>query len=158
MGGGVVVRGGREVSARAAELLKAAGIAVTRRRAAVLDALIAADGHLTIRGIVERCRRDGEPASFTTTFRTLQLLVDAGVVDVFRGHRLAEYQLASADHHDHLVCLDCGRVVEDADPRIEALQERVARARGFRVVGHRHVMHCRCEVLDCPRRRSRRES
>ena len=66
------------------------------------------------------------------------------------GENQTRYEPAhEGEHHDHLICIECGAIVEFEDPMIEARQERVAEERGFEVVSHRHEVYVRCVPGRC---------
>ena len=64
----------------------------------------------------------------------------------------AVYELNEGEHHDHLVCLDCGRVEEFHDPEIEALQIKVAKKQGFEIADHALSLYAHCRKKVCPHR------
>jgi Fur family ferric uptake transcriptional regulator len=85
-------------------------------------------------------------------YRTLKLFCDAGIANAhhFRdGITLYEH---TGHHHDHLICTDCGAIVEFESAAIEKEQDRIARSNGFRLLRHRHILYAACTKQDCPRR------
>ena len=64
----------------------------------------------------------------------------------------AIYELDEGQHHDHLVCMDCGRVEEFFDPEIESRQQRIAKAKGFELVDHALSLYAHCRQKNCPHR------
>ena len=88
---------------------------------------------------------------YATVYRTLKLLAECGVANERRfGDGLTRYELADdTTHHDHLICVQCGEITEFEEPRIEELQEKIARKHGFRLRTHKHELYgvCpRCQV------------
>ena len=76
--------------------------------------------------------------SLATVYRTVKLLEEAGILDKLEfGDGRARYEDAERDHHDHLIDVASGEVIEFVDPEIEELQERIAARLGYRLVGHR---------------------
>ncbi len=132
----------------------------TWQRRAILDALLAAGGHVTIEEIVAGVQATHPRVGQATIYRAVRLFEAAGIV-----HRhalkpgLTHYELVlpAAGHHDHVVAIDCGKVFEFNDPVIEARQEALVRSFGLRVVAHRHVIHGQCiepgRCDDCEHRR-----
>jgi Fur family ferric uptake transcriptional regulator len=91
-----------------------------------------------------------------TVYRVLTQFEQAGLLQ--RHHfesGKAVFELNQGGHHDHLVCIQCGRVEEFFDPEIEARQERVAMERGFRIHGHSLHIYADCHKVDCPYRKGR---
>ncbi|HJP00566.1 MAG TPA: Fur family transcriptional regulator [Planctomycetota bacterium] len=89
---------------------------------------------------------DGPRVSRATVYRTLALLEDGGFVeslDTGGGELVYEHVLGHG-HHDHLICIDCGRITEFREPQIEALQQEVARKKGFTLLSHSLRLMGRC--------------
>jgi Fur family ferric uptake transcriptional regulator len=110
----------------------------TRQRAAISDALDRAGGFRSAQGIHDALRAEGSKVGLTTVYRTLQLLVDAGEVDVFRppdGEAL--YRRCEAQgHHHHLICRSCGSSVEIQGDEVEAWASAIGTRHGFKSVTH----------------------
>ena len=120
------------------------GLKQTHQREAILDAFISADGHLTSEEIHELVRKESPDIGAATVYRTLKLFVDAGVANAstFRdGVTVYEHEL---HHHDHLICLGCGQIIEWECDEIEALQLQIARDHGYRLTRHRHHLFGYC--------------
>jgi Fur family ferric uptake transcriptional regulator len=119
-----------------------AGARSTRQRTAVLATLRAARGPLSAQDLHAEL---GRTVGLATVYRTLQGLVDAGQVDVFRrdsGEAL--FRLCNPVHHHHLVCERCGRVEEIDACEVEPWATEVARRRGFAITGHQADIFGRC--------------
>jgi Fur family ferric uptake transcriptional regulator len=109
----------------------------TRQRAAVLALLDALEGFRSAQELHAMLRDRGDGVGLATVYRALQALVDEGQVDVLRSREgEASYRRCSPVHHHHLVCRDCGRTVEVADPPVERWAARVAAEHGFADVQH----------------------
>ena len=128
--------------------LKKKGLRNTPERFAILREVQASEGHFEVDDIFVRLRGNKPRVSQTTVFRTLNLLVEAGMVNKTLCDRMeARYEAVfGMDHHDHLVCLRCGRVIEFKDEAIETFQEKVARKYNFALVGHRLVLSGYCQA------------
>jgi Fur family ferric uptake transcriptional regulator len=86
--------------------------------------------------------------SIATVYRTVKLFEEAGILDKLEfGDGRARYEDAEREHHDHLIDMQSGEVIEFVDPEIEALQEKIAEKLGYRLVGHR------LELYGVPRRK-----
>src|SRR5690242_11511179 len=97
---------------------------------------------------------EGLDVGLATVYRVLTQFEQAGLLA--RQHLetgKAVFELNQGGHHDHLVCLQCGRVEEFYDPEIEKKQTEVARTRGFELRGHSLAMYADCTKKDCPYRR-----
>ena len=119
--------------------LSARGLKFTAQRRMVMEAALQMKRHFEAEDVVARLRRRRPRVSRATVYRTLPLLVQAGLVrEVHSADLHAHYEnIMVKDHHDHLVCTRCGTVKEFVDPRIEKLQLEVCAERGFRPLRHR---------------------
>ncbi|HIE08859.1 MAG TPA: transcriptional repressor [Armatimonadetes bacterium] len=116
--------------------LRERGMRLTQAREKVLEEIFESGGHLDAEELVAKLKRRG--VSRATVYRTLRLLEELGLVRrVIYGERHSHFERVIArEHHDHLICVRCGRIVEFENPRIERLQEEVAKEHGFEIVGH----------------------
>ncbi len=122
----------------AEKYLKEHDFKLTNQRRKILDAIFSTHGHFSADDLHDSLRKRGEGISKATVYRTLGLLTGSGLVesrDFGRGQLLYEHMLGH-QHHDHLICLSCGDVQEFRNGDLEKIQERIARARGFRVERH----------------------
>ena len=122
----------------ARELLAAAGVRSTRQRARVLAELIREPHDVTAQDLHGRLRRQGERLGLATVYRTLTLLANEGVIHSL-SHRSGElcYRRCQNDHHHHLVCASCHRVVELGECELDPWLERLSSKHGFVATGHR---------------------
>ena len=119
--------------ARFVEFIRKRGMRLTPERLAFFDEIYAQHSHIDADQLLDAMRKRGLKTSRATVYRSLDLLVECGLV---RKHRLGGrghvYEHVHAgQRHDHLVCRDCGRVVEFVSPGIEALQAEICRAHDF---------------------------
>ena len=123
------------------------GLKRTHQREQILEALLHADTHLTMEQITTRVRDAHPRIGQATIYRAIKLFQETGILHrhALRG-ALPHYELVAprGAHHDHLVCTGCGRIVEFADPIIEARQEALAKKHGFRLESHVHVLRGVC--------------
>lgn len=138
--------------------LERRGLKLTAERQAVFDELFARHEHLEADEILVRLRGKGKKISRATIYRTLELLFDSGIVGRVRtGETGYRYErLRAGEHHDHLICNECGRVIEFFEPRIENLQDEVCERYGFLPLSHSHQMRGICR--QCRPRALRSES
>jgi len=126
--------------------LQRRGLKLTAERQGVFDELFARHEHVEADEILVRLRGKGKKISRATIYRTLELLVDSGIVGRVRvgeiGYRYE--RLRAGEHHDHLICNECGRVIEFFEPRIESLQDEVCDRYGFLPLSHSHQMRGIC--------------
>lgn len=109
----------------------------TRQRRAVEAALDASADFRTAQDIHETLRREGDSVGLATVYRTLQVLSDAGEVDVVKTDGgEAVYRRCSSSHHHHLVCRQCGRTVEIKGPAVEKWASAMAEEHGYAEVSH----------------------
>lgn len=118
--------------------LRRAGVRITRPRRIILAILAGHDDHPDAQAIYRRAVRKDASISLSTVYRTMKLLEDHGAIQrhTFQGGP-SRYENAPQAHHDHLIDVDTGEVVEFISERIEALQEEVARRLGYEIVDHR---------------------
>ena len=129
--------------------LRRASRRLTPQRRRILAAVLSSSEHLDVEQIRERASRGGESVSYATVYRTMRMLVDAGFISERHfADGTARYEYArDGEHHDHLICARCGKVLEFNDDLIERRQEVVASQYGFRMTGHRHEIYGLCR--DC---------
>lgn len=118
--------------------LRADGVRVTRQRLAILQVLREAQDHPRADDILARAKAVDSSVSLATVYRTLSVLEKAGTVlrNEFDGSG-ARYELANSAHHDHLIDLDTGEVMEFRSDRIERLQAEIAAELGYEIKWHR---------------------
>ncbi len=119
-------------------LCAAHGLRMTGQRRIIARVLSAAHDHPDVEDVYRRANAQDPRISLSTVYRTLRLFAAKGILarhDFGAGR--GRYERAETEHHDHLIDLDTGRVIEFRNEDIEKIQERVARELGFRLVGHR---------------------
>jgi Fur family transcriptional regulator, ferric uptake regulator len=134
--------------------LRNAGLKITGPRLKILEILSNSQSrHLSAIDIYRRLRESQEEIGFATVYRVLTQFSEAGLVTShhFEGSR-AVYELNEGRHHDHIVCLDCGRVQEFIDPALEARQGAVAAAHEFEIRDRAMILYGNCLQKDCPSR------
>ncbi len=117
---------------------EAKGLRMTDQRRIVARVIEAADDHPDVEELYNRASRIDPKISIATVYRTVKLFEEAGILDRLEfGDGRARYEDAERDHHDHLIDMNSGDVVEFVDPEIEALQGRIAERLGYKLIGHR---------------------
>lgn len=117
---------------------EAKGLRMTGPRRVIAQVLDAAHDHPDVEELHARATAVDPRISLATVYRTVKLFDEEGILDkVEFGDGRARYEDAERAHHDHLIDVTTGQVIEFVDPEIEALQERIARRLGYRLKGHR---------------------
>ena len=112
---------------------------VTRQRMSIVETFSKVEDHVSVDDLLARVKREDSSVGYATVYRTLKLLVDAGLAaDRQFGDGFTRFEPRPEQHHDHFVDEESGKVLEFHEPRIEARQEEIARAHGFRLTRHRH--------------------
>jgi len=113
--------------------------------------------HLTAEEVYRLLTGEGHDIGLATVYRVLTQFEHAGLLQRhhFESGR-AVFELNDSRHHDHLVCLECGRVEEFYDPEIEKRQTRIAKDRGFSIRDHSLYLYADCNNPECPHRHARR--
>lgn len=119
------------------EALRDAGLRATRQRLTVLEALRGRTDAVTAQDLHAELRAAREPVGLTTVYRTLTALADANFLDTFVRDGEQAFRLCGEEHHHHLVCEVCHKVVELESDLVEQWVNSVAERRGFTVTGHR---------------------
>jgi Fur family ferric uptake transcriptional regulator len=156
----------RELKQRWEAFTAAEGLKSTRQRDLIIDEFLRSHGHVSIEELLARVRRRHPRIGYVTVYRTLRLLqaADLAVPRQF-GDGQTRFEVAdqaSRAHHDHLICTDCGLIIEFTEPEIERLQDEVARRLGFAVESHKLELYARCPRVakscdeSCPHLRARR--
>jgi Fur family ferric uptake transcriptional regulator len=134
------------------EWLAREGLHVTMQRDAVARAFFAGPGHVTLLDLLGLVHRTHPRVGYVTVYRTMRLLTQSGlaVEHHFGDAGQALFEPVGHEHHDHFICLTCGRMFEVEEPRFEGLQNEVAARLGLRVVSHRHEIYGECIRENCP--------
>ncbi|WP_412507382.1 Fur family transcriptional regulator [Roseovarius sp. SYSU LYC5161] len=120
------------------ERCAARGLRLTDQRRTIAGVLDAAEDHPNVEDLHARAMRADPRISLATVYRTVKLFEEEGILDRLDfGDGRARYEAADQGHHDHLIDLETGAVIEFMDDEIEALQDRIARRLGYRLKGHR---------------------
>ncbi len=117
----------------------------TVQRDAILETFLDASGHITSEEIYQHVRGNHSNIGYTTVYRTMKLLCEAGLANERHfDDGITRYEI-SHTHHDHLVCVRCGKIIEFECEMIESAQDAIAERYRFRVLRHRHELYGHCE-------------
>jgi Fur family transcriptional regulator, ferric uptake regulator len=132
--------------------LKSTGLKATLPRLKILDVFHrGTQRHMTAEDVFRVLLEERTDIGLATVYRVLTQFEQAGILS--RSHfesGKAVYELNEGTHHDHLVCLDCGRVEEFYDPEIERKQHEVAKLKGFEIADHALSLYAHCTKVNCP--------
>ena len=122
----------------------------TKQREAILEIFLEVTGHITGEDLYQRVRDLHPQIGYTTVYRTMKLLCEAGLASERHfDDGLTRFEIEQ-EHHDHLVCTRCGRIVEFECSMIEQAQQDIVKRYGFRLLRHRHELYGHCP--ECQKR------
>jgi len=118
------------------------GLRITEQRRIIARVLSEAEDHPDVEALHARASSIDAGISIATVYRTVRLFEEAGILERHDfGDGRARYEAAPEAHHDHLIDVENGRVIEFVDPELEALQKKIAHRLGFRLVDHRMELY-----------------
>lgn len=118
------------------------GLRITEQRRVIAKVLSEADDHPDVEKLHERSSAIDPGISIATVYRTVRLFEEAGILERHDfGDGRARYEAAPESHHDHLIDVETGNVIEFVDPELELLQRQIAEKLGFRLVDHRMELY-----------------
>jgi Fur family ferric uptake transcriptional regulator len=130
------------------EFLKTRGLKLTSQRNIISRKVFGTHKHFSAEELLEDLRREKRPISKATVYRTLALLEEANLlnsIDFQRGYKFYEHtHIIGHEHHEHIVCVECFKVIEFTDPELETFHDRIARRLGFRVISHTYKIYGVC--------------
>lgn len=114
------------------------GLRITEQRRVIARVLSDADDHPDVEELHQRASAIDQGISIATVYRTVRLFEEAGILDRHDfGDGKSRYEAAPEAHHDHIIDVETGKVIEFVDPELEALQRQIAERYGYRLVDHR---------------------
>jgi len=127
--------------------LKGKGLRNTRQREEILDAFLSADRHITVEELYNLVTKKDSDIGYATVHRNLNLLRECGLADEIKiGRQKARFEpVFGHDHHDHLICLECGAFIEVHDEKIEKLQDKLAETHDFLPQKHKLEIYGLCK-------------
>ncbi|BBH52616.1 MULTISPECIES: Fur family transcriptional regulator [Fluviispira] len=135
------------------------GLRQTRQRRIILDAVLASGRHVDAETIANEVKKTDSSIGLATVYRTLKMMTDSQIlVERHFGGDRASFEFADQgdEHHDHLICKQCGEIVEFYDADLEKRQEEVAKNLGYKLIHHKMELFAECLGLDkCERKNSK---
>jgi len=117
---------------------------LTTQRKAILEMINGSNRHWDAEGLAYEMTKAGFSIGIATVYRGLSALDEAGLIHSIQLQNKKHYERADKQHHDHLVCTECGSIDEFSNPDIEALQEQVVSSRAFNMTGHQLIIFGVC--------------
>jgi Fur family ferric uptake transcriptional regulator len=135
------------------QFLKEKGLKFTRQRDEIVRVFMASNSHLSVDEVYQQVRQRNPRIGYATVYRTLKLMAESGWASSCQfGDRMSRFEhRAEGEHHDHLICILCGKIVEFESERIEALQSRIAQREGFRIYDHKLELYGHCPTCAAQR-------
>jgi Fur family ferric uptake transcriptional regulator len=130
------------------------GLKATKQREEILQIFLNSPGHQNLSQIYARVAKVNPKIGYATVYRTLKLLTRFGLAAErkFADGETRYESIAKGDHHDHLICLGCGKIIEFEDEALETLQNGIAQRYHFKVFHHRMELYGQC--IDCGQKKS----
>jgi Fur family ferric uptake transcriptional regulator len=135
----------KELKSLWSEFCRKNNLNTTQQRETIVDTFLKTQEHMSIDDLLARVRKKNPTIGYATVYRTLRLLLDSGIASARQfGDGQTRYEV-TGEHHDHLICVKCGLILEFEDDEIERLQDRIAeKLGGFRVLRHKHELYGMC--------------
>lgn len=127
-------------------LLRNEGLKVTTQRMIVAEAIFGTHNHFTAESLLDMFKERKDNVSKATIYRILSIMVRGKLLiehDFGKDYKFYEH-IIGHEHHDHIICIDCGRIVEFLEPGIEELQTKAAKEKGFKIKGHNLNIYGNC--------------
>jgi Fur family ferric uptake transcriptional regulator len=127
-------------------LISGGGLKATKQREEILNIFLNSPGHKNLSQIYAQVAKVNPKIGYATVYRTLKLFTRLGLADQrkFDDGETRYEPTTEGSHHDHLICLDCGKIIEFEDKALETLQNSIARRHHFKVFHHRMELYGRC--------------
>ena len=127
--------------------LREKGLRNTKQRELILDSFLHANKHITVEELFDTVKKSNPDIGYATVHRNLKLMCECGIADEIKiGTSKAKFEpKLGHEHHDHLICMKCGRFIEVHDTRIEKLQDKLAEANDFIPQRHKLEIYGLCK-------------
>jgi Fur family ferric uptake transcriptional regulator len=122
------------------------GLRTTEQRKLIVSTFLGCHAHSTVEELLTKVRAADPKVGYATVYRTMKMLTEGGLAsELHFGDGATRYEIADEDaHHDHLICVECGHIIEFEEPLIEELQERIAKNHNFHITHHKHELYGHC--------------
>jgi len=129
------------------DYIRAKGLKHSEKRTAIVKFFLKKDLHLSVDELYREIKETNPEIGYSTVYRTLKLLVDARLATERKfGDKSARFEpIHPEEHHDHLICIKCGRIIEFTNDQIEKLQQQVGRKYNFRIIRHKLELYGYCD-------------
>ncbi len=133
------------------QTLRDRGIRLTAERRSILAGVLTCGGHFDVDRLLSHFRHQGVQVSRATVYRSLNTLVEVGLLrKIDLGDRPSLYEpIEGREHHEHMICVRCGEIIEFVEPEIERLQQEVCRRSGFEPLDHTLQIYGVCHACNC---------
>ena len=130
------------------DYVKRKGLKNTSQRMTILETFLGSKSHYSTEDLYLKLRKEHPKIGYATVHRTLKLFAESGIaIELNFGDGQTRFEPFNVDqHHDHLVCTNCGLIIEFTEPKIEKLQEQVAAQNNFKIESHRHELYGFCSA------------
>ena len=137
----------KEKESAFAQYIQESGLKTTKQRNTIIAVFFRLRGHISVEELLVEVKKANPRIGYATVYRTLHLLVQSGLVQERRfGDGLARYEGHSeVEHHDHMICLECGQISEFFNPRLEEIQGQLAEENNFQIYRHRLELYGACK-------------
>jgi Fur family ferric uptake transcriptional regulator len=139
-----------EIKERFDEFIRSRGMRKTSQRDVIVEAAFASDDHFTADELLEKAKKINPKTSRATLYRTISLLEECGLlkeIDLGRDERVYDPNFLDSPDHNHLICIDCGKVVEFEDENVAVLVDCITRRLGFRPATKSMRIEACCDKL-----------
>ncbi|BCD62446.1 Fur family transcriptional regulator, ferric uptake regulator [Nitratiruptor sp. YY08-26] len=127
-------------------IVKKRGLKYSSQREQILKVLFNAKNHLTPEEIYQEVKKENTSIGLATVYRTLSFLESEDIVSsISFGSEGKKYELNRGEHHDHMICIKCGKIIEFFNEELERLQEEIAKKENFKLITHQMNMYGICE-------------
>lgn len=130
------------------KLFSSEGLKSTKQRQEILNVLLNLKGHRNLSQIYAQVSKTNPKIGYVTVYRTLKLLTKLGLAEQrkFADGETRYEMVSSGTHHDHLICIECGKIIEFHDNNLESLQNKIAKRYKFNTFFHRMELYGQCEI------------
>ena len=136
--------------AKFSEFLKRKSLKITSQRLLVAEKIFSIGEHFTVEDLIDLLKDRKDEISRATIYRTVSLLVESGQLkehDFGKNSKYYEFSPSSKEHHDHIVCLDCGKIEEFLNCHIEQIQTDIANKLNYDLIEHSLILYGKCKIL-----------